>query len=77
MNPFDLRCESVTYISYNMSTCDLPDMYALSTQACDPQALGIHMHISQITLAHVTTITCITECTHLFMGQNFHKFYNL
>ena len=37
------------HISCNMSTRDLPDMYASS-----PQALGIH--IRQITRAHVTTI---------------------
>ena len=29
VDSFDLRCESVTYISCNMGTHDLPNMYAL------------------------------------------------
>ena len=38
-----------------MAIRDLRDMYALSPQACGPQALGIY--IRQIPHAHVTTIT--------------------
>ena len=41
-----------------MAIRDLPDMYALSPQACDPQASGIH--IRQIPHGHVLTITCTT-----------------
>jgi len=48
----------VLHISCNMCTHDLPDMYALSPRACDPQALSIH--IRQIPHAHVTTITYIS-----------------
>ena len=44
------------HISCNIGTRDLPDMYALSPQACGLRALG--MHIRQITRAYVTTITC-------------------
>jgi len=47
----------VLYISCNICTRDLPDMYALSPQACGPRALGIH--IRQIPCAHVTTITYV------------------
>ena len=43
------------HISCNIGTRDLPDMYALSPQTCNPQALGIH--IRQITHAYVTIIT--------------------
>ena len=39
-----------------MCSRNLPDMYALSPQACGPRALGIH--IRQIPRAHVTIITC-------------------
>jgi len=45
----------VLHISCNMCIRDLPDMYALSSRACGPQALGIH--IRQILHPHVTTIT--------------------
>ena len=44
-------------ISCNIGMSDLPDMYALSPQACGARAVGIH--IRQITHAYVTTITCI------------------
>ena len=44
---------SVSCNSCNMGMSDLPDMYALSLQACGPLRLGIH--IRQITCAHVTT----------------------
>ena len=37
-----------------MAICDLPDMYALSPQACGPQAMGTH--IRQIMNGHVTSI---------------------
>jgi len=50
------------HISCNICTHDLPDMYALSPQACDPRALGIH--IRQIPHAHVITITYIL--LHIF-----------
>ena len=40
---------NVTYIG----TCDLPDMYALSSWACRPQALDVH--IRQITDAYIET----------------------
>jgi len=42
-----------------MCTHDLPDMYALSLWACGPWALGIH--IRQIPLAHVITITRVKK----------------
>ena len=38
-----------------MAIHDLPDIYALSPQACGPRALGIH--IRQIPHGYVTTIT--------------------
>ena len=38
----------VLHNSYNMGTCDLPDMYARSPGALD-------IHIGQITHTHVTT----------------------
>ena len=45
----------VIHNSCNMAIRDLPDMYALSPWASDPQASGIH--IRQIPHGHVTTIT--------------------
>ena len=44
----------VLYISCNMGTRDLPDMYT-----CSLRALGIH--IGQITRAHVITIKCTAD----------------
>ena len=41
------------HITCNMGSRDLPDMYALSPQACGFQALGTH--IRKIPPAHVTT----------------------
>ena len=41
--------------SYIMSTHGLPDMYILSTQACDLWALGVR--IRQTTCVHSMTIT--------------------
>ena len=48
------------HISCNMGTRNLPDMYALSPQACGPRAWAYisGIHIRQITRAYVTTITC-------------------
>ena len=34
----------VIHNTCNMAIRDLPDMYALSPQACSPQASGIHMY---------------------------------
>ena len=45
----------VIHNTCNMGARDLPDMYALSPQACGPRASGIH--IRQIPHAHITTIT--------------------
>ena len=47
----------VIHITCNMGSRDLPDMYALSPQACGLWALGIH--IRQIPPAHVTYNLCI------------------
>jgi len=56
-----------------MCTRDLPDMYALSPWACGPWALGIH--IKQIPLAHVTTITCTTSKVMLLVISLVFYFY--
>ena len=57
---FTVYCYYVMFLSYkqvvhnscNMGTHGLPDIYALSPQACGPRALGVY--IRQITRAHVT-----------------------
>ena len=59
-----MSCNIVEYISYNMGTRDLPDIYA---HALGPAALGLgHMrpegvgiYIRQIPLAHVITYTYV------------------
>ena len=56
-----------------MAIRDLPDMYALSRQACGPWALGIH--IRQIPHGHVTTITYFRvyfTCTYVHMRTYVH-----
>ena len=45
-----LRVPEVIHNTCNMGARDLPDMYALSPQACGPRASGIH--IRQIPHAH-------------------------
>ena len=54
----------VLYNTCNIYICDLPDM---NTWACDPLALG--KHITQISHAHVTTITynLVITCAQSFL----------
>ena len=60
------------HITCNMGARDLPDMYALSPQACGPRALGIH--IRQIPRAHVKLLhvrvyvyTYVCMCVRMYV----------
>ena len=63
------RVPEVIQSTCNMATRDLSDLYALSPQACGPQALGIQ--IRQIPRAHVTTMFILIKntliCTHVLI----------
>ena len=63
---FDLRCESVTYISYTTCTRDSPDIYTLS-----PQASGVY--IRQTTCAHGITIKYQLMCNHVWVNQHHYS----
>ena len=53
-----MKAISYVYNSCNISTNDLPDMYAQSLRAAGPRAESIH--IRQITPAYVTTNMYVT-----------------
>ena len=57
----------VLHNTCNIYICDLPDINTFISWACGPQALGIH--ITQISHAHVTTITynLVITCTQSFL----------
>ena len=71
------RVPEVEYISYNMGTQDLPDIYArtlgpaaLGLGHIYQRPLGLGIYISQIPLAHVITITYISHANTKELGEN-------
>ena len=53
-------------ITCKVSARDLPDVYVLSPQACNPWVLG-YIDIQQILRAHVITITCTFLIKPIFL----------